>query len=150
MKKIAKLNDVAFHLINKVNKKKLKINTLLIKNWEKIFAKNHNKVKIKKITLLNKDALLNFEFSIDSSISFELHTQIEIIKLKCEELIGQKVNKILFFHDLIENFNENKFIDNLDKKMSLKDVNYQKFNDIKDKEVRKIFINMRKKIDSDA
>ena len=99
---------------------------------------------------MNKDALLNFEFSIDSSISFELHTQIEIIKLKCEELIGQKVNKILFFHDLIENFNENKFIDNLDKKMSLKDVNYQKFNDIKDKEVRKIFINMRKKIDSDA
>ncbi len=99
---------------------------------------------------MNKDALLNFEFSIDSSISFELHTQIEIIKLKCEELIGQKVNKILFFHDLIENFNENKFIDNLDKKMSLKDVNYQKFNDIKDKEVREIFINMRKKIDSDA
>jgi len=150
MKKIAKLNDVAFHLINKVNKKKLKINTLLIKNWKKIFGKNHNKVKIKKITLLNKDALLNFEFSIDSSISFELHTQIEIIKLKCEELIGQKVNKILFFHDLIENFNENKFIDNLDKKMSLKGVNYQKFNDIKDKEVREIFINMRKKIDSDA
>ena len=34
--------------------------------------------------------------------------------------------------------------------MSLKDVNYQKFNDIKDKEVREIFINMRKKIDSDA
>ena len=79
-----------------------------------------------------------------------MHTQIEIIKLKCEELIGQKVNKILFFHDLIENFNENKFIDNLDKKMSLKSVNYQKFNDIKDKEVREIFINMRKKIDSDA
>ena len=99
---------------------------------------------------MDKVALLNFEFSIDSSISFELHTQIEIIKLKCEELIGQKVNKILFFHDLIENFNENKFIDNLDKKMSLKDVNYQKFNDIKDKEVREIFINMRKKIDSDA
>jgi hypothetical protein len=34
--------------------------------------------------------------------------------------------------------------------MSLKGVNYQKFNDIKDKEVREIFINMRKKIDSDA
>jgi hypothetical protein len=150
MKKIAKLNDVAFHLINNVNKKKLKINTLLIKNWEKIFGKNHDKVKIKKITLLNKDALLNFEFSIDSSISFELHTQIEIIKLKCEELIGQKVNKILFFHDLIENFNENNLIDNLDIKTALKDVNYQKFNDIKDKEVREIFINIKKKIDGNA
>ena len=96
MKRIAKLNDVAFHLINKVNKKKLKINTLLIKNWEKIFGENHNKVKIKKITFLGKDNLLNFEFSIDSCISFELHTQMEIIKLKCEELVGQKVNKILF------------------------------------------------------
>ena len=81
MKKITKLTDVAFHLLNKVNKKKLKINTLLIKNWEKIFGENHQKVKIKKITLFGKDNLLNFEFSIDSSISFELHTQMEIIKL---------------------------------------------------------------------
>ena len=150
MKKIAKLNDVAFHLINKVNKKKLKINTLLIKNWEKIFGENHNKVKIKKITFLGKDSLMNLEFSIDSGISFELHTQKEIIKLKCEELIGQKVNKILFFHDLIENFNKNIFSDKTDKKSVLKDVNYQNFNDIKDEQVREIFINIRKKIDSDA
>ena len=150
MKKIAKLNDVAFHLINKVNKKKLKINTLLIKNWEKIFGENHNKVKIKKITFLGKDNLMNLEFSIDSGISFELHTQKEIIKLKCEELIGQKVNKILFFHDLIENFNKNIFSDKTDKKSVLKDVNYQNFNDIKDEQVREIFVNIRKKIDSDA
>jgi len=144
------LNDVAFHLINKLNKKKLKINTLLIKNWERIFGENHNKVKIKKITFLGKDNLLNFEFSVDSSISFELHTQMEIIKLKCEELIGQKVNKILFFHNLIENFNENESSDKTDKELQLKDVNYQNFNDIKDKKVREIFINIRKKIDSDA
>jgi hypothetical protein len=75
---------------------------------------------------------------------------MEIIKLKCEELIGQKVNKILFFHDLIENFNENNLIDKLDTKTALKDVNYQKFNDIKDKEVREIFINIKKKIDGNA
>jgi hypothetical protein len=75
---------------------------------------------------------------------------MEIIKLKCEEFIGQKVNKILFFHDLIENFNENNLIDNLDTKTALKDVNYQKFNDIKDKEVREIFINIKKKIDGNA
>ena len=150
MKKIAKLNDVAFHLINKVNKKKLKINTLLIKNWEKIFGENHNKVKIKKITFLGKDNLMNLEFSIDSGISFGLHTQKEIIKLKCEELIGQKVNKILFFHDLIENFNKNIFSDKTDKKSVLKDVNYQNFNDIKDEQVREIFINIKKKINSDA
>ena len=150
MKKIAKLNDVAFHLINKLNKKKLKINTLLIKNWEKIFGENHNKVKIKKITLWGQDNLLNLEFSVDSGVSFELHTQMEIIKLKCEKLVGQKVNKILFFHDLIENFNEDEFSDKTDKELQLKDVNYQNFNDIKDEKVREIFINIRKKIDSDA
>ena len=149
MKKITKLNDVAFHLLNKVNKKKLKINTLLIKNWEKIFGENHQKVKIKKIALLGKDNLLNFEFSIDSSISFELHTQMEIIKLKCEELVGQKVNKILFFHDLIGNFNEDDFSDKTDKELQLKDVNYQNFNDIKDQEVKKIFENINTKINED-
>ena len=99
---------------------------------------------------MGKDKLLNFEFSIDSSISFELHTQMEIIKLKCEELVGQKVNKILFFHDLIENFNEDEFSDKTDKELQLKDVNYQNFNDIKDEKVREIFINIRKKTDSDA
>jgi len=34
--------------------------------------------------------------------------------------------------------------------LQLKDVNYQNFNDIKDEKVREIFINIRKKIDSDA
>jgi hypothetical protein len=41
-------------------------------------------------------------------------------------------------------------IDNLDTKTALKDVNYQKFNDIKDKEVREIFINIKKKIDGNG
>jgi hypothetical protein len=100
--------------------------------------------------MLGKDSLLNFEFSIDSSVSFELHTQMEIIKLKCEELLGQKVNKILFFHDLIENFNVDKFSDKTDKELLLKDVNNQTFNDIKDEKVREIFINIKKRIDSDA
>ena len=94
--------------------------------------------------------MLNFEFSIDSSISFELHTQMEIIKLKCEELLGQKVNKILFFHDLIENYNHDNFSDKTDKKLQLKDVNNQPFNDIKDEKVREIFINIKKKIDTDV
>ena len=97
MKKISKLNDVAFHLINKVNKKKLKINTLLIKNWEKIFGINHHFVKIKKITLLGQADSLNLEFKIDSSKSFELHSKNPEIKLKCEAILGAKVNKILFF-----------------------------------------------------
>ena len=47
-------------------------------------------------------------------------------------------------------FNKNIFSDKTDKKSVLKDVNYQNFNDIKDEQVREIFINIRKKIDSDA
>ena len=146
MKKIAKLNDVAFHLINKINKKKLKINTLLIKNWEKIFGENHGKVKIKKITLLGKDNLLNFEFSIDSSISFELHTQMEIIKLKCEELIGQKVNRISFFHDILDSNSEKLDTEIPIMEKKLKRVNNKNFNGIKDKEVKSIFENILIKI----
>jgi hypothetical protein len=146
MKKIAKLNDVAFHLINKVNKKKLKINTLLIKNWEKIFGENHSKVKIKKITMLGKDSLLNFEFSIDSSISFELHTQMEIIKLKCEELLGQKVNKITFFHDILDSNSGDFTTDIPIMKKRLNRVSNKNFNGIKDKEVKSIFENILNKI----
>ena len=63
---------------------------------------------------------------------------------------GQKVNKILFFHDLIENFNDDNFSDKTDKELLLKDVNYQNFNDIKDEKVREIFINIKKRIDSDG
>ncbi len=146
MKKISKLNDVAFHLINRVNKKKLKINTLLIKNWEKIFGINHNFVKIKKISLSGKTDSLNLEFKIDSSKSFELHSKTPKIKLKCEEILGVKVNKILFFQDLLTQCELT--IPKIEKNTSekLKDVNNQKLNDIKDEEVRAIFKNISKKI----
>ena len=49
MKKFSKLNDIAFHLVNKVNKKKLKINTLILKNWEYIFGNNNKFVKLKDL-----------------------------------------------------------------------------------------------------
>ena len=146
MKKISKLNDVAFHLINKVNKKKLKINTLLIKNWEQIFGINHKFVKIKKIALIGQTDSLNLEFKIDSSKSFVLHSKNPEIKLKCEEILGAKVNKILFFQDLLT---EEGGINSETKKntsVKLKDVNNQKLNDIKDEEVRAIFKNISKKI----
>ena len=146
MKKISKLNDVAFHLINRVNKKKLKINTLLIKNWEQIFGIYHQFVKIKKITLIGQTDSLNLEFKIDSSKSFELHSKNPEIKLKCEDILGAKVNKILFFQDLLT---EEGGINSETKKntsLKLKDVNNQKLNDIKDEEVRAIFKNITKKI----
>tara|TARA_Y100000768_G_scaffold292837_1_gene226745 strand:+ start:637 stop:1083 length:447 start_codon:yes stop_codon:yes gene_type:complete len=146
MKKISKLNDVAFHLIDRVNKKKLKINTLLIKNWEQIFGINHYFVKIKKITLLGKTDSLNLEFKIDSSKSFELHSKNPEIKLKCEEILGVKVNKILFFQDLLTEDMLSNLKIKKNTSVKLKDVNNQKLNDIKDEEVRAIFKNISKKI----
>ena len=146
MKKISKLNDVAFHLINKVNKKKLKINTLLIKNWEKIFGINHHFVKIKKITLLGQIDSLNLEFKIDSSKSLELHSKNPEIKLKCEEILGIKVNKILFFQDVLSKESLVNSVIKKNNSKKLKDVNNQQLNDIKDEEVRSIFKNISNKI----
>tara|TARA_B100000900_G_scaffold412937_1_gene435757 strand:- start:677 stop:1144 length:468 start_codon:yes stop_codon:yes gene_type:complete len=146
MKKISKLNDVAFHLINKVNKKKLKINTLLIKNWEQIFRENHNYVKIKKIIFVSQTDSLNLEFKIDSSKSFELHSKIAELKLKCEEILGVKVNKIQFFQDLLTQNAPPSVKNKINLYTKLKDVNNQKLNDIKDEEVRAIFKNITKKI----
>ena len=44
---------------------------------------------------LSTAALLTF----DSSKSFELHSKNPEIKLKCEAILGTKVNKIIFFQD---------------------------------------------------
>lgn len=146
MKKISKLNDVAFHLLNNLNKKKLKINTLLIKNWEKIFGINHHFIKIKKITLLGQTDSLNLEFKIDSSKSFELHSKNPEIKLKCEEILGIKVNKILFFQDVLSKESLVNSVIKKNNSKKLKDVNNQQLNDIKDEEVRSIFKNISNKI----
>lgn len=54
MKKINKLNDIAFHLVNKINKKKLKLSTLLIKHWDKLFEQDVNFVSLKKISVNSK------------------------------------------------------------------------------------------------
>ena len=146
MKKISKLNDVAFHLLNRVNKKKLKINTLLIKNWEQIFDVNHQFIKIKKINFFGQSDSLNLEFKIDTSKSFEIHSKYPEIKLKCEEILGIKVNKILFFQDFFSREDLSNTTIKKNSSSKLKDVNYQKLNDIKDKEVRSIFKNISKKI----
>ena len=117
-----------------------------LKNWEKIFGINHHFVKIKKITLLGQTDSLNLEFKIDSSKSFEIHSKNPEIKLKCEEILGIKVNKILFFQDVLS---KESLVNSVIKKNSskkLKDVNNQQLNDIKDEEVRSIFKNISNKI----
>lgn len=139
MKKISKLNDVAFHLLNKLNKKKLKINTLLTKNWKIIFGEHSEDIELKKVSILGQSDSLKLEFKINSSKSFELHSVQREIILKCEEILGLKINKILFFHDFLSKKNVNKIYNEKIETKKLKDVNNQKLNDIKDAEVRAIF-----------
>ena len=146
MKKFSKLNDIAFHLVNKVNKKKLKINTLLFKNWEYIFGENKKFVKLKKTVVNTKIESVVFEFRVNPSQSFEMHSKTKEIILKIEEVTGTKVNKIIFFQDLSNNNTNIENNTNLSFKASGKSLNNQKFNDIKDQEVRSIFENINKKI----
>tara|TARA_A100001015_G_scaffold293054_1_gene369162 strand:- start:3842 stop:4270 length:429 start_codon:yes stop_codon:yes gene_type:complete len=133
------LNDVAFHLLNKLNKKKLKINTLLTKNWKIIFGEHSEDIELKKVSILGQSDSLKLEFKINSSKSFELHSIQREIILKCEEILGLKINKIQFFHDFLSKKNVNKIYNEKIETKKLKDVNNQKLNDIKDAEVRAIF-----------
>ena len=146
MKKFSKLNDIAFHLVNKVNKKKLKINTLILKNWEYIFGQNNKFVQLKKTIINNKTESVIFEFRVSPEKSFEMHSKTNEIVIKIEEVTGVKVNKILFFQDLSDRNLENRNISNLSMKQEGKTLNNQNFNGIKDEEVRSIFENINKKL----
>jgi hypothetical protein len=146
MKKINKLNDIAFHLVNKINKKKLKLSTLLIKNWDKIFEKDANLVSIKKITLNSKSDSLNIELNLDPSISFKMHTKTNQLMIQMEEILGLKVNKIIFFQDNFSNENYIAKSSRDNNNSSVKTINNENFNDIKDLEVKSIFENIISKI----
>ena len=146
MKKFSKLNDIAFHLVNKVNKKKLKINTLILKNWEYIFGQNNKFVQLKKTIINNKTESVIFELRVRPEKSFEMHSKTNEIVIKIEEVTGVKVNKILFFQDLSDRNLENRNISNLSMKQEGKTLNNQNFNGIKDEEVRSIFENINKKL----
>ena len=119
MKKFSKLNDIAFHLVNKVNKKKLKINTLILKNWEYIFGNNNKFVQLKKTIINNKTESVILELRVSPEKSFEMHSSTNEIVIKIEEVTGVKVNKILFFQDLSDKNLVNSNISNLSVKPSL-------------------------------
>ena len=146
MKKINKLNDIAFHLVNKINKKKLKLSTLLIKNWDRIFDKDANLASIKKITLNSKSDSLNIELNLDPSISFKMYTKTNQLMIQMEEILGLKVNKIIFFQDNFSNENYIAKSSRDNNNSSVKTINNENFNDIKDLEVKSIFENIISKI----
>ena len=75
-----------------------------------------------------------------------MHSSTNEIVIKIEEVTGAKVNKILFFQDLSDKNLGNSNISNSSMKAEGKTLNNQKFNDIKDEEVRSIFENINKKL----
>ena len=89
---------------------------------------------------------IKLEFKINSSKSFELHSKQREIILKCEEILGLKINKIQFFHDFLSKPSIDLSDYQKTNAKKLKVVNNQKLNDIKDEEVRAIFKNIFSKI----
>ena len=139
-KKFSKLDDVAFHLVNHLNKKKLKLNLLLVKNWEKVVGNEFlNKSNLKTITYDQKSDSCSIEISCDPSIVLELRSQLPEITLRIEQSIGIRVKKLNFFQDIFENkLKENISNKEIDEKEK-KNTNKLELNDIKDDEVSSIF-----------
>jgi len=134
------LDDVAFHLVNHLNKKKLKLNLLLIKNWEKVVGSEFlNKSNLKTITYDQKSDSCSIEISCDPSIVLELRSQLPQITLRIEQSIGIRVKKLNFFQDIFENkLKENISNEEIDERAS-KNTNKLELNDIKDDKVSSIF-----------
>ncbi len=83
---------------------------------------------------------------MNPSKSFDMHSNTNKIIIKIEEVTGARVNKIVFFQDLSHSNSKFDNNTNLSNKASGKTLNNQKFNDIKDLEVRSIFENINKKL----
>ena len=139
-KKFSKLDDVAFHLVNHLNKKKLKLNLLLIKNWEKVVGSEFlNKSNLKTITYDQKSDSCSIEIICDPSIVLELRSRLPEMTLRIEQIIGVKVKKLNYFQDIFENqLKKNTSNDENDVGRS-KNTNKSELNDIKDNEVSSIF-----------
>jgi hypothetical protein len=139
-KKFSKLDDVAFHLIDHLNKKKLKLNLLLSKDWVKIVGSEFlNKSNLKDINYSQKSDSCSIEIVCDPSIVLELRSHLPEITLRIEKSIGIKVKKINFFQDIFEDRLKNNSSGALNDERLSKNVNKIELNDIKDDEVSSIF-----------
>ena len=146
-KKFSKLDDIAFHLVHNLNKKKLKLNLLLSKDWEKITGANfYNTTKIRQLTYDQKADSCSVEITCDPSIVLELRSQLTEITLRIEQALGIKVKKVSFFQDIFENQIEKKLNDYQIENIPSKNVNKIELNDIKDNETSLIFERINRSI----
>ena len=139
-KKFRKLDDVAFHLVNHLNKKKLKLNLLLNKDWGKVVGKDFfSKSSLKSLSYHQKSDSCSIEILCDPSIVLELRSNLPEITSRIEQTIGMKVKKINFFQDIFSNQSFNKITSDKNYQDLSKKVNKTQYNGIKDDDTSLIF-----------
>ena len=146
-KKFRKLDDVAFHIVNHLNKKKLKLNLLLNKDWEKVVGIDFFlKTKLKTLSYHQKSDSCSIEILCDPSIVFDLRSRLPEITLRVEQTIGMRVKKIHFFQDIFSSQSSNKITINNKYEHLSKKVNKIELNGIKDVDADLIFERINRSI----
>ena len=133
--------------MNHLNKKKLKLNLLLNKDWEKVVGIDFfSKTKLKTLSYHQKSDSCSIEILCDPSIVFDLRSRLPEVTLRIEQTIGIKVKKIHFFQDIFSGQYVNEIT--IDKKYEdlSKKVNKTELNGIKDVEANLIFERINKSI----
>ena len=130
-----------------LNKKKLKLNLLLNKDWEKVVGIDFfSKTKLKTLSYHQKSDSCSIEILCDPSIVFDLRSRLPEVTLRIEQTIGMRVKKIHFFQDIFSGQYVNEItIDKKYEDLSNK-VNKTELNGIKDVEANLIFERINRSI----
>ena len=133
--------------MNHLNKKKLKLNLLLNKDWEKVVGIDFfSKTKFKTLSYHQKSDSCSIEILCDPSIVFDLRSRLPEVTLRIEQTIGMRVKKIHFFQDIFSGQYVNEItIDKKYEDLSNK-VNKTELNGIKDVEANLIFERINRSI----
>ena len=133
--------------MNHLNKKKLKLNLLLNKDWEKVVGIDFfSKTKLKKLLYHQRSDSCSIEILCDPSIVFDLRSRLPEITLRAEQTIGIRVKKIHFFQDIFSGQYVNGItIDKKYEDLSNK-VNKTELNGIKDVDADLIFERINRSI----
>lgn len=133
--------------MNHLNKKKLKLNLLLNKDWEKVVGIDFFlKTKLKTLSYHQKSDSCSIEILCDPSIVFDLRSRLPEITLRVEQTIGMRVKKIHFFQDIFSSQSSNKININNKYEHLSKKVNKIELNGIKDVDADLIFERINRSI----
>ena len=133
--------------MNHLNKKKLKLNLLLNKDWEKVVGIDFFlKTKLKTLSYHQKSDSCSIEILCDPSIVFDFRSRLPEIKIRFEKTLGMRVKKIHFFPDVFSSPSSNKITINNKYEHLSKKVNKIELNGIKDVDADLIFERINRSI----